>query len=215
MKFTKEEAVKELTAKYAKPRYGEPEKWSRTIDECVEHAMKLMGEESNIELSQFVESVVPFLETTAGFVLKETSGVATDFKKQIDELKKQIEEAGKKNTDENGDNDALLKRIEALEKEKEAADNAAKISAKKSEIASKLKEKGVKDSDWVSLMLNKASLNAETDTEKEVSDYLEIYNKTHASGDDDDQPANPKGEPTAKMKSIIEAAGKIAKERIV
>lgn len=211
MKFTKEEAVKELTAKYAKPRYGAPEKWTRTIEESVDHAMKLIGEDSNVELGQFVENVVPFLETAAGFLLKETSDVANSFKAQIEELQK-------KNTTEPiqpQPNDELLKRIEALEKEKEESIRANAVKTKRSEITDMLKLKGVKDQEWIDLMLKKATISPETNSEQEAADFLEIYNKMHASNHDDDNPLPPQGNPSSKLDSIIAEAADIAKNRIV
>lgn len=214
MKFTKEEAVKELAAKYAKPKYGEPEKWQRTIEECVDHAMKLIGDNSDVELAQFADSVLPFLNTAAGFVLKETSDLASGYNKQIEELKKKAEE--KKDPEHEDPNDALLKRIEALEKEKEEQKRNAAVSEKKSQIAEKLKSKGVKNKDFIDLLLQKSSIGEDTDADKEADDLLAIYNKIHASGGvDDEPPGKSEGEPSAKIKKTIDDAAKIVKDRIV
>lgn len=215
MKFTKEEAVKELEAKY-KPRYGEPAKWQRTISESVEHAMKLIGEESEIGLDAFVSQVVPFLETTAGFVLKETSEVATPLSQQIEDLKKQIGALEQKSSEPKkaeAESD-LAKRIAALEEANAELTRREAVKAKRTELAGKLKEKGVKDSKWVELMLEKAQLTPETDTDKESDEYLGIYNRMFAGSNDDSTPMSPKGEPTDRSKAVIEEAAKIAKNRI-
>lgn len=210
MKFTKEEAVKELTAKY-KPRYGEPDKWERTIQESVEHAMKLIGEESEIELDAFVGSVMPFLDTTAGFVLKETSSVASGFNQQLEDLRKKVNEPKIDKTEPDSE---LLRRLEALEKASEESKRLEAVAQKRNEIASKLKDKGVKNSKWVDLMLQKAQITADTDAEKESSDYLELYNKMFAEGGEYTPPLTPKGEANDKAKAVIEEAAQIAKERI-
>lgn len=210
MKFTKEEAVKELSAKY-KPRYGDPAKWERTINESVEHAMAFIGEDSEIELGDFIGKVTPFLDTTAGFVLKETAAVATNKQQELEELKKQLE--GKKEDKTDAD-DALLKRIEALEKREEESRRLESVSRKRDEITAKLKEKGVKDTDWIDLMLKKATIADDTDTEKEAGEYLEIYNKMHANKGEDQTPPPAKGEPSDKAMAAIEKAAQIAKDRI-
>ena len=211
MKFTKEEAVKELAAKY-KPNYGEPAKWERTIQESVDHAMKLIGEESEMELDAFVKSVMPFLDTTAGFIRKETSEVAKGLQAEIEELKKKQPAATEKN-DDNG-NDELLKRLEALEKANEESRRLESVARKRNEITEKLKEKGVKDADWIELMLRKATVAEDTDADKEAGEYLEIYNKMHAGGGSDN-PLTPKGEPTDKVSSVIAEAAEKAKERLM
>lgn len=213
MKFTKDEAVKELSAKY-KPRYGEPAKWERTIGECVEHALKLIGEESEIELDAFVGFVTPFLDTTAGFLTKETSDVAKGLNQQIEDLKKQI---GSNNNEpnKNDGNDELLKRLEALENANKEARLRETAKTKRGEIVEKLKAKGVKDTNWIDLMLSKATIGEDTDTEKEAGEYLEIYNKMHASDGDGYTPMKPEGNPEGNRHSkVIEAAAKIAENRI-
>lgn len=211
MKFTKEQAVKELAAKY-KPRYGEPAQWERTITESVEHAMKLIGEESEIELDAFVGSVIPFLDTTAGMVLKETSTVANPLNQQIEDLKRQI--ADKKTEGQQADGE-LLKRLEALEQASAESKRLETIAAKRTEIAAKLKEKGAKDAAKVELMLQMANVTADTDTDAESTKYLEIYNKMFAGAGDGSTPGNPDGgKQSERVKSVIERAAQIAKDRI-
>lgn len=211
MKFTKEQAVKELEAKY-KPRYGEPAQWQRTISESVEHAMKLIGEESEIELDAFVGSVMPFLDTTAGMVLKETSSVATPLNQQIEDLKKQVKEKG---NGASATDSELLKRLEALEKASEESKRLEAVASKRTEIAKKLKEKGAKDADKVELMLQLANITPDTDTEAESTVYLEIYNKMFAGGGDENTPLTPQGDPQGnKTDQVIERAAQIARNRI-
>lgn len=212
MKFTKEDACKELAAKY-KPRYGEPAIWERTINESVEHAMKLIGEESEIELDAFVGFVTPFLDTIGGFVKKETTTVAQGLNQQIEELKKQVGQKPEPN--KNDGNEELLKRLEALENANKEAHLRDTVKTKRGEIVEKLKAKGVKDNNWIDLMLSKATIGEDTDTEKEAGEYLEIYNKMHASDGDGYTPLKPEGNPEGNRYSkVIEAAAKIAENRI-
>lgn len=225
MKFTKEDAVKELTAKYAS-KVEKIDKWKRTIEESVDHAIKMIGESSEIELSQFVDFVIPFLDTTAGFIRKENSDLAKDFNGQIDTLKNEVEElkkknGGKSNTDGDGDDDTktseLLRRIEELENENKQSKADKTISEKKSEIKSKLKEKGVKRSDWIDLMLSEANISEDTDTEAKATSLLTMYNKMYANIDIE-TPLET-GESAEKEKKavndVVSAAAEIAKQRIV
>ena len=214
MKFTKEDAVKELSAKY-KPRYGDPAKWERTIQECVEHALAFIGEDSETELDDFIGKVTPFLETTAGFLLKETSSVASEKQRQLDDLKKQLESKGngKTETDEE-----LLKRLEKLERESEETRRLEAISRKRTEIKDFAKKKGVKNDKDLSLidfMLDNATLDAETDAEQTAAKYVEAVNKWNADRGGDDTPTRAKGEPVDNsVKAVIEKAAQMAKDRI-
>ena len=75
MKFTKEDAVKELTAKIT-PKVKEINKWERTIKENVETLCTLLGDDSEIELDDFISKAIPLFDTTAGFIRKENADLA-------------------------------------------------------------------------------------------------------------------------------------------
>lgn len=225
MKFTKEDAVKELTAKYAS-KVEKIDKWKRTIEESVDHAIKMIGESSEIELSQFVDFVIPFLDTTAGFIRKENSDLAKDFNTQIDSLKNEVAElkkgkGGKKETNDEGGNDdktaELLRRIEELENENKQSKNAKTISEKKAEIKSILKGKGVKRDDWIDLILSEASITEETDTTAKAESFLTMYNKMYANIDLETPLETGESETKAQkaVNDVVNAAAEIAKQRIV
>jgi hypothetical protein len=225
MKFTKEDAVKELTAKYAS-KVEKIDKWKRTIEESVDHAINMIGESSEIELSQFVDFVVPFLDTTAGFIRKENSDLAKDFNGQIETLKNEVEElkkgkGGKKETDDKGGNDdntaELLRRIEELENENKQSKSEKTISEKKAEIKSMLKEKGVKRSDWIDLMLSESTISEDTDTEAKATSLLTMYNKMYANIDIETPLETGESSEREKkaVNDVVSAAAEIAKQRIV
>ena len=75
MKFTKEDARKELTAKLT-PSVENISKWERTITENVETLWNLLGEENEIELADFGSKAVHLFDTTAGYIRKEKSDMA-------------------------------------------------------------------------------------------------------------------------------------------
>lgn len=219
MKFTKEEAVKELTAKYT-PKVEKIEKWERTIRESVEHAWNLIGDSSEIELPKFVELTMPFLDTTAGFLRKENSDLAKDLNAKITELQKKVDSKGEGKKEGEGDGDGeksdLLKRIEELEKINSTREAEAAIKEKKAAIKSKLKEKGVKRDEWIDLILGEASIDKDTDVEKKAASYLEMYNKMYANVEiSDTPPAAGGGNTETKTDEIVKQAAEIAKNRII
>ena len=75
MKFTKEEAGKELAAKLSKS-VENIDAWDRTIRENVETLWGILGEENEIELNDFVSKSLPLFNTTAGFMRKTNADLA-------------------------------------------------------------------------------------------------------------------------------------------
>ena len=96
MKFTKEDAVKGLTAKLSQ-NVENISKWERTINENVETLRSILGENSEIELDDFIEKAIPIFNTTAGFVRKENSDLAKTFKTEIDDLKAKLAKPNNQN----------------------------------------------------------------------------------------------------------------------
>lgn len=223
MKFTKEDAIKELEAKFA-PKVEKIDDWKRTITESVEHAIKLIGDSSEIELQQFVELVIPFLNTTNGFINKKVSTATSDLNGQIETLKNKVtelEKGGKgSEKNDNHDNDELAqlrRRIDELEKADQKSKAEKTISEKKSEIKSKLKEKGVKREEWIDLMLSEANITEETDTEAKATSLLTMYNKMYAGVEESETPPAAGGgneNPNKKVQDVVNAAAEIAKQRI-
>ena len=85
----------------------------------------------------------------------------------------------------------MLERLEALEK-KDAEHEAEKlVSQKRSELLSKFKEKGIKDSKWIDKYMSKLNLTKDSDIEQEFTDAEEFYNLSHAKGGG--TPGNPGG----------------------
>ena len=223
MKFTKEEAVKKLEAKYTS-KVEKIDKWKRTIEESVDHAIKLIGDSSELELEQFIDLVVPFLDTTAGFLRKENSDLSKDFNTQISTLKEEVATLKKDKTKTEGKEEPseemkkLLERIDALEAKNQLHEAEKTVSEKKSEIKRLLKEKGVKREDWIDMMLSEANIDDKTDIEAKATSYLTMYNKMYANVEFTDTLQETNEEPeaaTKKTNDVIAAAAAIAKQKIV
>jgi hypothetical protein len=181
MKFTKEKAVEEITAKITDK--DKDLDLARTVNECVENALKMVGDNEEMELNDFVSFVQPFVATAAGLAHKNAATATKTLQEKIAELEKKdpAKTDPKQEPEPNSEMKALLDRIEALEKDKAANEKATKIADKRKAIASKLKELGVTDEKWVSSMLNEVSITEETDVEQKSKDYLAIYNSSHDS----------------------------------
>lgn len=182
MKFTKEEAIKELKSQLSS-KVEKIDKWERTITENVETLIALVGEDSTIELSDFVAKAIPLFNTTQGMLRKENADVAKGLEQQINELKAQLgkQEPTKPNPKEpNDDVKALLQRLETLENESKAAKLKVKLQDVRKSLIGKLKEKGVKDNEWANLMLDNITLTEDLDIDTKADDLLKLYNKSHS-----------------------------------
>ena len=212
MKFTKEDAVKGLTAKLSQ-NVENISKWERTIKENVETLCSILGENSEIELDDFIEKAVPIFNTTAGFIRKENSDLAKTFKSEIDDLKAQLAKPNNhtqvKPTDPN---EELLKRLEALENENKRNRDELAQRETKTKLAAKMKELGIKSNKWIEGMLSKAAITADMDVEATAKDYLEIYNDFVANVTPSVTPNNPSGKPTEYANDTIKAAAALAKQ---
>jgi len=183
MKFTKEQAVEEITAKITDK--DKDLDLARTVNECVENALKMVGENEEMELDAFVSFVQPFVATAAGLAHKNAATATKTLQEKIAELEKKDPDKPDPKADpkpgESEEMKSLRERLEALEKDKEANAKAAKISEKRNAIAAKIKELGVSDEKWVNTLLDEVSITEDTDVEKKSKDYVAIYNSSHSS----------------------------------
>lgn len=182
MKFTKEDAIKELKSQLSS-KVEKIDKWERTITENVETLIALIGEDSTIELTDFVAKAIPLFNTTQGMLRKENADVAKGLEQQITELKTKLEkqEPTKPNPKEPTDDvKALLQRLETLENESKQAKLKVKLQDVRKSLIDKLKEKGVKDNDWANLMLDNITLTEDLDIDTKAADLLKLYNKSQS-----------------------------------
>ena len=139
MKFTKEDALKELKSKI--PTNGEKLNLSeRSIKEQIETLLPLMVTEET-ELDDFVTKVLPIFRTADANVRNDVSVGIKQFKDN--NPKPDDKETPTPTQDGNSDELAkLLQRITELEKKNEETEKSKKISERRSDIISKMQEKG-------------------------------------------------------------------------
>lgn len=114
--------------------------------------------------------------------------------------------------DDNPEIAKLMERIAALEKDKEESSKKASIAQKRKDLTGKLKEKGVKDEDWLATLLSEVNIDENFDVEAKTESYLKLYNKFKANVGGSVPPDNPEnGNPGSAYSNAIKEAAKLAK----
>lgn len=220
MKFTKQDAIKELEAKI--PAKDKDLDLGRTISEAVDNSIELIGEESEMELSDFVEKVLKQVKTSIGLTHSENSKVAKKMQDQLDELKNKIEgkqTPPKPKPDEIKTEDpamqAILEKLNEMESKLKERDKEHAIADKRSQLVSKMKE-SIKDEDWINSYLAEISITEDMDVEAKAKDYVAFFNKTAASGVRRSTTPRKTGDgdnEDADVKSALDKAKAIMKQR--
>ena len=209
MKFTKEDAGKEIAAKLSKSveNIGA---WDRTIRENVETLWSILGEENEIELNDFVSKSLPLFNTTAGFMRKTNADLAKSYEEKIELLKKnQPQPSPTPPTPE--PNKELIERLAALEKANEEQKTKLAIETKRKELTDKLKDKGVKDAKWINDLFSLVSVQADTDVDAEVDKYVNLYNSSRSRYNSNVTPSTPQNNPDDYVNNTIKAAAAMRK----
>lgn len=205
MKFTKEDANKELVARMTAK--GEKLNLSqRSMNEQVEHLYTLIANEE-MELADFVEKVLPFVKTSDANVRNDVSQGIKDYKSQnpiVEPKKDPIVEP-------NNPNKELLERLEALEKKNR--ENELKLHNQniKSNLSTKMKELGIKNTKWIDMMLENVSITEDFDVDTNATKYLELYNTMQADVDPSVTPNSTQGGKQDYTANAIKAAAAMAK----
>ena len=216
MKFTKEQAVEEITAKITDK--DKDIDLVRTVEECVENALKMVGENEQMELNAFVSFVMPFVSTAAGLAHKHAVTATETLQEKIAKLEKKgntnddQKKGQKKDTEQNDAVKVLLDRVEALEKNIAENDKATKIAEKRKQLIAKMSE-DIKDNEWIEGYLAEINVTADTDVEAKAKDYVAFYNKTHTKGGKVTPKSTDGGEDsdTKYVKNTVAEAAKIKK----
>ena len=170
MKFTKEDAQKELvskmTAKGEKLNLSE-----RSISEQLDTLMPLFGNDE-IEVADFVDKVLPVFRTADANVRND---VSVGIRAYEEKHPKTTEPTPKSNPSE-GESE-LEKRIKAMEEELAKSKSEKRVSTLKSEVLTKLKEKGINDSEWCESLLSIVAFGDDYNVDANVDSYVALYNK--------------------------------------
>lgn len=213
MKFTKEDAFESLKRELTNNGRKTLRMSERSLNGISEILIsKLANDETG--LPDFVADVKEILEICNGNVGKDVS----DHVKKLDaEYSQKSESQTEEKATENPEMKALLERIAALEADKEASAKKASIEQKRKDFVAKLKEKGVKDEEWINDFLTEVNIDESFDVDAKAETWLTRYNKYKASGGNPAVSGNPSGAATAsEYEKSIKAASEMAKrERAV
>lgn len=206
MKFTKEDACKDLMSKI--PTKGETLQLSeRSINEQLETLMPLLANDET-ELADFVASVLPVFKTADANVRANVSAQVKEYKE-----KNPIQEPPKKQDPPKKEDDEvakLLERISALEQKNADNEKAKALAKRRSDVTAIMKEKGVKDGEWINDFLEAVNLEGEDfDATARAENYVKIYNKARSKVNKNISPEESEtggGDDTKRIKSKIEAA---------
>lgn len=214
MKFTSEQAIeslkRQLTNNGRKPlRMSE-----KTLTKVVDALLPAFADE---------ETGLPDFETKALEILNPVNdNIGKD---KSDFIKKWTDENGEKtppsNTEtppaaaptESPEMKALMERLKALEEKEAAATKAASLKEKRQALAAELKNKGVKDDEWINGLLDNVSITEDMDVAAKADTYLKIYNRGNASTPPSVTPNTPGGAPQGGVSESLRQASEMAKLR--
>lgn len=210
MKFTNEQAVEALRAELTNKGRKTLHMSDRTLAEQTENLVELLADEE-MGLPDFVTKAIKILNTTEGDARKKNS----DFEKykRDHSEKESAEGADPPKQTENPEMKALMERIAALEKDKAESDKKASIAQKRKDITAKLKEKGIKDDEWLNDLLSEVNITEDFDVDAKTESYVKLYNKSRANAGSSVPPANPNGGGGGNaLSQSIKAAAALAKQ---
>lgn len=211
MKFTKEEARKDLVAKLTAK--GEKLNLSeRSINEQLDALIPLIANEET-ELADFIDKVTPLFKTADANVRNDVSVGIADFKKSYKpEEKKEEVKTEEKKAEEDDAYAKLLKRLDDLENESKANKAKETVNGLKQSFVAKVKEKGVKDDEWLNFYLETAVIDENFDVDAKAEACLKFYNKSKAGIKTDVTPEKGGGKSDDKyLNDVIAAASASAK----
>lgn len=212
MKFTKEDACKEL----AKQMTVNGEKLNlsdRSINEQVEALLPLVANDE-MELTDFVTKTLPMFKTANANVRNDVAQGIREYKDN-NPIKPNPTPNPNPKGEQNEEIAKLLERIEKMESESAAVKQREREEGIRKTIHSKLKEKGVKDKDWVNSFLSEITITDDFDVDAKVESYLNIYNKAMANMPSNITPASAGGRQIAEDDTIKQAAAIAKQNRLI
>lgn len=183
MKFTKEEAAEKLRGILTNNGRKTLRMSERSFGKQLDDLMPLLADDE-MDLDTFVGKVKGLFETmNSNAEYDKSNSIKEYLKEQEEKKKKEEEEAEKKRKEEEGKNNfnsELEKRLAELEKQLAEEKKSKNLATKKSELVSKMKEKGI-DEGWANDFIGEISITEDLDIESKAESVLKMYNKYKAS----------------------------------
>lgn len=212
MKFTKDEAYKELVAKMT--ANGEKLNLSdRSINEQLDTLIALVANDET-EISDFIEKTLPLFKTADANIRNDVS-VGIHKYKEEHPVPAPTKGNADQQVDTKGDAELakLLSRLESMESELANAKREKLVLDTKSTLIAKLKEKGVKDESWANALISEINITEDFDIDSKVDAYVNLYNKSQAGITHNATPQSTGGEKPDYLGEAIKQAAAYAKSQ--
>lgn len=211
MKFTKEDAYKELVARMTAK--GEKLNLSqRSINEQIEALLPLVANDE-MEVAEFVEKVLPLVRTADANVRNDVSQGIKDYKDNNPINPTTTTTTTTKPTSSDDAQAELLKRIDALEQRNKAQELEIKVKGIKSQLVSKMKELGIKNDKWMESLVANLNITEDFDVDAKAQGYLELYNSMQSDIDVNVTPEGADGRKPDYIGNSIKEAAALAKSQ--
>lgn len=211
MKFTKEDAYKELVARMTAK--GEKLNLSqRSINEQIEALLPLVANDE-MELVDFVDKVLPLVRTADANVRNDVSQGIKDYKDNNPTNPTTTTTTTTKPTSGDDAQAELLKRIDALEQRNKAQELEIKVKGIKSQLVSKMKELGIKNDKWMESLVANLNITEDFDVDAKAQGYLELYNSMQSDIDVNVTPEGADGRKPDYIGNSIKEAAALAKSQ--
>lgn len=215
MKFTQEQAFESLKRELTNNGKKTLRMSERTLTKLTEILLPKLSDDE-MGLPDFISNALEILTTVNENIGKDKSDFiktwnAEHTEKETEETEPQAKKIDEK---ENDRYEELLKRFEALEQKSLQAEKESKLSAKKKELANLLKNKGVKDSEWIDSLLSEVNVTEDLDVESKAEAFVKIYNKSFSKIDGNVTPYEPNGGNQDTKPAAIKAAEEMVKKEV-
>lgn len=217
MKFTNEQALESLKSELTNKGRKTLRMSDRSLKSLTDTLIaKLADDETG--LPDFISSALEILNPVNDNIGKDRSDFIKNWEKEHPVNGDNGAEQNPSDVSQNQESSAnpelkaLIERIDKLEKEKADAEKQRTIAQKRKDVVTKLKEKGVKDDEWMSDFLSEVNITEEFDVDSKVESYVKLYNKSKATAGSPVPPAIPNGGAPAGQNSLSDVSA-LAKQR--
>lgn len=182
MKFTKEQFSEALKVKLTNNGKKNLAMSERSFNGKVERIYKRLEKASDKDELELDDVVAYYLDD----LQEDDNNIRNDNSKFIKEWEKNHPNKDDRsdNKDDKGDEsklDKLLKELQDLKSEREEEKKVKAISDKRNQLKLSLKEKEVKNEDWINDQLELIHIDSETDVDALTERLLKSYNKFNAN----------------------------------
>jgi len=211
MKFTKEDAYKELVARMTAK--GEKLNLSqRSINEQIEALLPLVANDE-MEVAEFVEKVLPLVRTADANVRNDVSQGIKDYKDNNPINPTTTTTTTTQPTSSDDAQAESLKSTDALEQKNKAQELEIKVKGIKSQLVSKMKELGIKNDKWMESLVANLNITEDFNVDEKAQGYLELYNSMQSDIDVNVTPEGADGRKPDYIGNSIKEAAALAKSQ--